>query len=369
MLYVVAIIGLAVLMVVHETGHYLAARRAGIRVQKFSIGFGPTFFKIVPKDGYYWFTSFGDRINARLFKHDPEKHGPTIFQVAMIPFLAYVQIAGMNPLEEIDPKDKGSYANAGLFARMSTIFGGPLANYLFASIFFFVAFYFDGRTIPSSDPTQFDVIEGRPAKAAGLADGDKVLSIDGTPIHAWEEIPTIVSKKAGVPLDIVVERNGKNETFRVVPEDEKGVGRIGIAPASIKVKIGAGEAAVLALESPIIVIKRMATLMVEWARGKVDGQLGSSVAMVKEMKKAAEDGWGDFVSFLGALSAYLAIFNLLPIPALDGGRLMFLGYEAVTRKRPNPTVEAQIHAVGLIMMLGLMIYVTFANDLGLFPKK
>jgi len=90
--------------------------------------------------------------------------------------------------------------------------------------------------------------------------------------------------------------------------------------------------------------------------------------MVNESKKAAEDGWAEFVYFLGALSAYLAVFNMLPLPALDGGRLMFLGFEAVTRKKPNPKTEAHIHAVGLIMLLGLMLYVTFANDLGLASK-
>jgi regulator of sigma E protease len=90
--------------------------------------------------------------------------------------------------------------------------------------------------------------------------------------------------------------------------------------------------------------------------------------MVKEMKKVAERSMFDFVSFLGAISAYLAVFNLLPVPALDGGRLLFLGYEAVTRKRPNPTMEAQIHGIALVMLLGLMIYITVANDLGLGAK-
>jgi len=100
-------------------------------------------------------------------------------------------------------------------------------------------------------------------------------------------------------------------------------------------------------------------------RRKIDAPLHGPVEMVKQMKNAAQDGWADFMFFLASLSAYLAAFNLLPIPALDGGRLLFLGYEAATRKRPNPTVEAHIHAIGLVMMLGLMLYVTIANDLGL----
>src|SRR6185295_17299318 len=141
----IAILGLALLMVVHEGGHFLVARAYGMRVTKFSIGFGPPFFKILPEDGYFWFTTAAGRVRLRLWRHDPVKHGPTVYQVAMIPFLAYVQVAGMNPLEDIDPEDKGSYANASLLARILTIFGGPLANYLFASVFFFFAFFFGGR--------------------------------------------------------------------------------------------------------------------------------------------------------------------------------------------------------------------------------
>ena len=165
MTVLVAILGLALLMIVHEGGHYLAARAAGLRVLKFSIGFGPTFFKIQPERGYWCFTAFGDRVKVRLRPHDPEKHGPTVFQVAMIPFLAYVQIAGMNPLEEIDPNDKGSYANASLWARISTIFAGPLANYAFASVFFFLAYWSSGIPV---ETTRVVAMPDRPAIAAGI---------------------------------------------------------------------------------------------------------------------------------------------------------------------------------------------------------
>ncbi|MEQ9317521.1 MAG: site-2 protease family protein, partial [Polyangiaceae bacterium] len=115
--YLIGILGLALLMVVHEAGHLVAARSFGMRVTTFSIGFGPTFFKIEPADGYFWFTTMGGKVRLRLGKHDEEKHGPTVYQVAMIPFLAYVQIAGMNPFEDQDPDDEGSYANASLTGR------------------------------------------------------------------------------------------------------------------------------------------------------------------------------------------------------------------------------------------------------------
>src|SRR5215207_9578030 len=111
-------------MVIHEGGHLLAARAFGMRVIRFSIGFGPALWRYQPKGS------------------------DTIYQVALIPFLAYVQIAGMNPLEEIDPDDKTSYANASLFARVFAILAGPLANYLFASVLFFICFAFAGVPKP-----------------------------------------------------------------------------------------------------------------------------------------------------------------------------------------------------------------------------
>ncbi|MFO0549388.1 MAG: M50 family metallopeptidase [Polyangiaceae bacterium] len=378
MRYVVAIFGLALLMVVHEAGHYFAARACGMRVTKFSIGFGPSFIKVVPENGFWWLTAFGDRIKAKLFKHNPEKHGPTVFQVAAIPFLAYVQIAGMNPLEEVDPLDKGSYANAGLWARIVTIFAGPLANFVFASVFFFVPGYFEG--VPA-DETQIRVVkdmpvakdstdrEPTPAAKAGLEDGDKILTVQDTPVSTWTEMASRISENPGTEIPIEVLRKGERVTIVVTPKaSDDGRGRIGVTPFGLRPANGLGEAALFAIKAPPQHMRVQLEALREVFKGKEEAKLGGPKVMVDQMAQAAESGWEDFLMFLGALSTWLAVFNLLPIPALDGGRLMFLGYEATTRKRPNPTVEAHIHAIGLIMMLGLMAYVTIANDLGFGSK-
>lgn len=371
MLYVVAILGLAVLMIVHEAGHYFAARAFGMRVLKFSIGFGPTFFKIQPEGGLWYFTLLGDRIKIKLFPHDPEKHGPTVFQVAMIPFLAYVQIDGLNPLEEIDPEDKGSYANASLWGRAVTVFAGPLANYIFASVFFFLPVYLDGKMVPG-DPTQVSVkdLPEMPAAAAGFQEGDRVLEVEGKPVATWQEMSAPIAESPGKEIAVVVLRDDERVTLRVTPlESEDKKGRIGVEQFTHKVDATFGESAKLALVMPPRVVQLQLEGIAKLFRREGDAQLGGPVAMAKEMKKAAGRGWADFVGMLGFLSAILAAFNLLPIPALDGGRLIFLGYEATTRRRPNPSVEAHVHAIGLVMMLGLMIYVTLANDFGLGGGK
>ena len=167
-----------------------------MRVLTFSFGFGPTFFKIEPHAGYFWFTTFAGKVRLRLGKHDPERHGPTVYQVAMIPFLAYVQIAGMNPFEEQDPQDKGSYANASLVGRISTIFGGPLANYLFASVFFFFSFFYGGiEELPPEDQreTVVNIMPGHPAEEAGIEDGDRIVKVADIEVSMWEQMAEVIS--------------------------------------------------------------------------------------------------------------------------------------------------------------------------------
>jgi regulator of sigma E protease len=333
----VAILGLAFLMVVHEGGHYLAARYFGMRVTRFSIGFGPAFYKKKPKGS------------------------STTYQIAIIPFLAYVQIAGMNPFEEIDAKDKGSYANAQLHARIITIFAGPLANYLVASVLFFVAFIVGGQMVLT---TAVDVVPGGAAASAQMQSGDKVVEISGAPISDWDQVRNLVADSAGKPLRIVVERSGQRVTLVVVPEakGEKGEGRVGIMARTQSVPVSVGDAAVLAVEEPPRIVYGLVIGIVQMVVQRVKPELSGPVGIVNEMAKAVERGFAYYVSFVGGLSAYLAGFNLLPIPALDGGRLMFLGYEAATRKRPNAKVEAHVHAVGLIMLLTLVVAVTVFSD-------
>jgi regulator of sigma E protease len=364
MFNVIAVLALALLMVVHETGHFLAARAFGMRVTRFSIGFGPTLFKVLPKDGYFWLTVAADRFKIRLGKHDPSRHGPTIYQVAIIPFLAFVQIAGMNPLEEADKDDKGSYANAGLIGRIVTIFSGPLANYLFASVFFFLSFFFGGRYEPGPSPTTVDVLPDRVAAAAHMQSGDKIVEVDGAPVPTWEKMAAAISSHPGKTMPIVVERKGERVTLSVTPANEKGSGKIGVRPLRVHVDVDAKGAAVLALTQPPVVVKDMVVGIGEWISGKVKAEFVGPLGIGSEIAKAAESSWADFWFTIGAISAYLGAFNLIPFPALDGGRLVFLAYEATTRKRANAWVEQNIHVFGIIVLIGVMLYVEIHRLLG-----
>jgi regulator of sigma E protease len=336
--YIVGILGLALLMVVHETGHLLAARAFGMRVIRFSIGFGPP-----------------------LWRYQAPK-SDTVYQVAPIPFVAYVQIAGMNPFEEVDPDDKGSYANASLVARIVTIFAGPLANYLFASVLFFVAIFVGGDPVPT---TSVELLDG-PAKAAHIQNGDTIVAIDGVKVTDWDQMRNLILARAGKSLNVEVARGSEHKTFTVTPVVREGRAMIGVAPIYKQVPVGFKESAVRSVENPALVVGQLVAGLGRMITGREKPQLTGPVGIVKEAKRAAERSFTEYFKLLAILSAYLGGFNLLPFPALDGARLGFLGYEAVTRRKPNAKVEAQVHFVGLLMLLALIFVVSgkelFSHD-------
>ncbi len=330
MLYLPAILGLAVLMIVHECGHYFVARAFKLRVDRFAIGFGPP-----------------------IWKHQP-KGSPTIFQVGLIPFLAYVQISGMNPFEEIDPEDKGSYANASLLARISTIFAGPLANYVFASIVFFAALMLGGKYAEEPVVT---VVPDSAAEVGGLLDGDEIVAIEGKKIEKWEQIPDFILPRAGEKVHLDVRREGQTRSLVVVPREQEGKGFLGVGRAKLPMPVG--QAVTQSILQPALIVKLTVVSLGRMLTGQEDGQLTGPIGIMRETKKAAEMGLPIYLSIIGFLSTSVGFFNMLPVPALDGGRLAFLGYEAITRRRPNQKVEAQIHMAGMLLLLTALVLVSF----------
>ncbi|CAN5925711.1 RIP metalloprotease RseP [soil metagenome] len=343
----IAILGLAVLMVVHESGHYFAARRFGMRVTKFSIGFGPT-----------------------LWKHRP-KGSPTTFQIAIIPFLAYVQIAGMNPYEDSDPKDPESYANASLWARIVTIAAGPIANYLFASVLMFFGFLLGGNPVVDETSMRVHVGPNGPAAQAGIIDGDRILTVNGDAVKDWDMLKKQIGAHPGDKIDILVERTKgdakENLHFFTTPMGEGDTkGKILVGPPYRVEPVTVAQAALLSVKEPPKVVYNLVTGLARMIAGKEKPELSGPVGIVKEVKKSAEDGPHTYLKLLGLLSAYLGGFNLLPFPALDGGRLLFLGFEAASRRRADAKIEAKVHAIGLLMFLTLIAFVTYTE---VIPKR
>lgn len=340
-----AILGISVLVIVHETGHYLAARAFKMRVLRYSIGFGPALFRYKPKGS------------------------PTTFQVCAIPFLAYVQIAGMNPHEDVDPDDPHIYPNKGLFARITTIAAGPFANYLAATVLVFGLSLTAGlpRTEIVEPMTVGDVREGTPAASAGLKEGDVIVEANGQPVRNVEDLQEVTRPRAGQETAYVIERDGARlPPITMTPEDSNGTGVIGVVAAQEQtyVQLGFVEALETSVVLPFEVTMMQVVGIAEMIRKRDSEGLVGPVGMGEIVAKQAESGVPHFIMILVLLSVALGFFNLLPLPALDGGRLVFLGYELITRRRPNERFEAMVHTVGILFLLGVLVLVTFRDIVG-----
>ncbi len=341
------ILGLSVLMIVHEGGHYLVARAFKMRVLRFSIGFGPT-----------------------LFKHQP-KGSPTVFQVGAIPLLAYVQIAGMNPHEEVDPNDPEIFPNKGLLARILTIAAGPVANYLLASL---IAFGVAMTAWPMFDmPVIGETVPGSAAREAGLERGDVIVEANGEEIAWFSDLRDATAGRVGRATVYVIERDGRRFEVTMTPRPLEGrpeVGVVGIAPEFERMgSYGPADAARLAVAWPYQQTKQQLEGLADMFRRKSMDNVGGVVAMASAMSQAAEAGAVRFLMLMAFISAALGFFNLLPFPALDGGRLCFLFYEAITRRRANDRVEAAIHTAGILFLLGLMVVVTYRDIVRMITTK
>jgi regulator of sigma E protease len=221
-----AIFGISFVMIVHEAGHYLMARASGMRVTTFSIGLGPAIVKCRPKGS------------------------PTTFQLCIVPLLAYVRIAGMSPLDEGDPNDEGRYDNKGVVGRALTLLGGPLANYVLASVIVFALALTGWRDeAPSSPMIVAAVTAGSPAELAG----DVVLEVDGQAVRDVREMSERTGHNAGMKTAHVLQRDGKRlPPLTIVPRDASGRGVIGVT-AKLEMherQLPVGGAATLAIELP-----------------------------------------------------------------------------------------------------------------------
>jgi regulator of sigma E protease len=357
-----AILSLGFLILVHEGGHFFVARWCKMRVERFSVGFGPGILKRKSKSG-------------------------TIFQLAPIPFGGFVEIRGMNIAEEVDPDDRYAYPNRPAWQRFVTIFAGPATNYLSAIVLAFLLYSCHGQDSSWRWFGVAHVNEGFDA-AGKLEVGDRILAVDDVPMLARGEYVTPegkvisagvlrerVAAKHGAPVKITVLRAGKQLdvsvkpklAFTDLPRSAEPVWLMGIMPSEQADLIDVGVFASLrdALEYPIVQTQLIAGGLRDIITGKERADPGGPKRILDEFAKAWSVGIVTGIQMLMILSVYLGMFNLLPLPALDGGRLVFLAYELVTRRRANPKIEAMVHMAG-IMVLGVVMILVTLNDFHVF---
>jgi regulator of sigma E protease len=356
---VVAIVALCVVIIVHELGHFLAAIWTGMKVDRFSVfGIGPSILKLGTWRG-------------------------TEFVIGAIPFGAYVLIRGMEPesyglTEGTDPdapprpaerEHSSNFRDKPLWARMTVIAGGPVANYLLAILLLLGIYTIAGVRGPVQQISVDAFAETSAAQTAGLQLGDELVQIGEhriDPALGSAGVNDAAKPYLGQDVEIVVRREGELSTHAAhFPPEGPALG-VTLFLHSERQPVGLGTALSRASTEPFIASASQLHALYQLATGKLKADMQGPVGIVREIARSADAGIIPFVTTAALISTLLGMFNLLPLPALDGGRLAFLGFEAVARRRANPRVEELVHGYGMLALLALILLVTVGDVRRLF---
>lgn len=337
----------------HELGHYLVGRWCGIGAQVFSIGFGREVFGWTDKRGTRW-------------------------KIGWLPLGGYVQFAGdedavSTPHEVTRDEPAGSFAAAALWKRSATVAAGPIANFLLAIVILtgFALAYGTMTTPPVASMVQ----QGSPADTAGIVPGDRIVSVDGRAMTTFQDIPMAVMHRPGEAMDFVVDRGGRRMTLRFAPTivrendsfgnpQERAI--IGIRNIPIFEDASLSEAASAGVSQVWGMTRVTAEVLGQLVTGRRSiKDLGGPLKIAQASGQQASLGWVAFINFAAYVSISLGFMNLLPMPMLDGGHLLFNAVEAVRRRPVSVPSQQMAFRFGFAAMLTLMIVVTF-NDLSSF---
>lgn len=336
---IIAILIFSAIILFHELGHFLLAKRAGIGVNEFCIGLGPTIVG---------FTK-----------------GETKYSIKLLPFGGACMMEG----EDGDSDASNSFRSKSVWARISVVVAGPVFNFIMA----FVGALIIVICVGYDRPVLSGVMEGYPAESAGLQEGDEIVKLNNKRIHLYREVSVYTFFHNNEAIDVVYERDGKQYETTITPQYDEESGRylFGFYGNMEREKGGI----LNTLKYSVHEVNYWIYSTVESLKMLVTGQVGLNelsgpVGIVKGVsdtyeESAAISAFSVFISMMNwliMLSANLGVMNLLPLPALDGGRLVFLIIEAIRRKEIDPDKEGMVHFVGICLLMGLMVIIMF-NDI------
>ncbi len=338
---VVALVIFSIIILFHELGHFLLAKRAGIKVNEFSLGLGPTIWGI--------------------------KRGDTLYCIKLLPFGGACMMEG----EDEDSNADDSFGSKSVWARISVVAAGPIFNFIMAFVFSFIIICATGYDVPEL----VDVTPGYAAAEAGLQPGDVIVEMNGKNIHFYRDISSYGMYHEGEAVEVVYERDGKEYTTVLEPKYNEELGRylygfVGSAAREkhtnnifVLAKYSVHEVSYW-IDSTIQSLRLLVTGGV--SVNDMSGPVGIVDAIGDSYEETVTLGIGyvilQMMYICVFLSANLGVMNLLPIPALDGGRLVFLIIEAIRGKKINPDKEGFVHFIGLMLLLALMVVIMF-NDI------
>jgi regulator of sigma E protease len=333
---IAAIIVFGVLISVHELGHFIAAKMVGMRVDEFAIGFGPKIYQSTDKETTYTLRAF--------------------------PLGGFNRIAGMEPGEE---NVENGFHTKPLWARMVVILAGVFMNFLLPLILFTGVYAVEGIESIVDKPTLGKIIEKEPAAQAGLLSGDEIISINGEKLERWGDLSAALQKQGNKKSIFVIRRGEKVLEKTVLPQYNKERKRylIGVMPQIEHHSISFKQSVVYAIDSEVRITRGMLRglkmILTRQAAVEVAGPIG----VAQMAGSVAQEGMGPFFMFIAFLSINLAILNLIPIPALDGGQFLILVVEGLIHRPLPEKAKRQIQFLGVALILALTIYATISDIL------
>ena len=325
----------------HELGHLIAAKRMGVRVEKFSLGFGPE---------WLGFTKGGTR-----------------YVVSLIPVGGYVKMAGEHPGE----KRQGTpdeFLSQKWWRRILIVASGPAMNFILAIVIFSLMAFFVGIMIPHYESTEVgSVIPEMPAEKAGVLEKDKIISIDGKEVNNWNEMAEIIHSQPGEEISVKILRGKEEILLKIIPQyDEvRGVGLIGIGPAWHTRRYNFISSIFAGFQQTAFLI--VLTLKYIWLMllGAVKPAVTGPVGIAQMVAQVARTGVYQLLSLIALISAEIGLFNLFPIPLLDGGHATFYLVEGITGKPVDEKKMRIAQAIGAAIIVFLLVLVTYQDILRL----
>lgn len=404
---IAAIIVFGVIVFIHELGHFVVAKRVGILVREFAIGFGPKILNIKKGETVYSIRVLPLGGFVRMAGEDPEtyemkngirvglvlNHEHKVTRIDLKPHSKYEVIGKIESFDiekdmfirierdeivstyKIDEsaiivKDKDEIQVAPLDRkfngktvgqRAAAIFAGPLMNFILAGLLFAVVIGLTG--VASNINVVGDVIPNNPAAEAGILPGDQIIAIEGVQVQSWDELVAQVSARPNEQITIDINRDNQLLTVTLVTVDQAGAGRIGIAPTTEP----AGLMSIpLGFQRTYDLTILLFTSLGQMFAGEIEADVAGPVGIIQIIGIQANEGIIQLIHLAAFLSLNLGIINLFPIPALDGGRLVFLGLEALRGKPVDPNKEGFIHFIGFALLMLLIIVVTYRDVVRIF---
>ena len=340
------VFALGLVVIVHEWGHFIACRLLGIRVEEFSIGFG------------------------KLLKQWKGKK-ETVFSLRAIPLGGYVKPAGEAYCREVEIKSDDEFAAKPWWARSIMVFAGAGMNYVLAFIIFFFVILFMGMPVtnPSKVPSVLgEVKDGYPASTAGLTAGDKIVSINGTSTNNWKDLLSTLdkaNKENLTAIDLTYEREGIKTSVNVVLDETR---KLGIVVQPTYEKIGIFKSIEMAAYQCYYWTALSLKTIAEKIYHKQAPDMAGPIGIFELVGKGVHSGAEDYFFLIALISVAIGMFNLFPIPILDGGHICFFIIEGITGKRPTEKVFNNACGVGAFILIGLVLFATY-QDIGRIKKR